>query len=46
LPIGQVFSELENGDEGESPWRYFGLALMRVEVGEVRVVEEGAKGIA
>ena len=46
LSIGQVFAELQQGDQGQPPRREPGLAALREEVGEVRVGEDGAEFIA
>ena len=44
--VGEVLSELEDGDQCQPPGRGRGLPLERIEVGEVGVVEDGAEFVA
>lgn len=46
LAVGEVFDELEDGDEGQTPGGLGGPAARRVEGSEVAVGEDGAELVA
>ncbi len=46
VSVGQVLTELQQGDERQPPRRQPGLAKLGEQVGEVRVGEDGAQLVA
>jgi hypothetical protein len=43
LPVGQALGELKQGDQGQAPRRFRGLAEAWEQVGEALVLEDGAE---
>jgi len=41
--VGEVLTELQDGDQGQPPWRERGLASAGIKVGEVGIGEEGTE---
>jgi hypothetical protein len=44
--VGEVFAELQDGDEGQPPGRESGLSAAGIQVGEISVLEDGAEPVA